>query len=117
MIKLIQKLIQFANRHPRVRDIILSYIAIDLAFALLEAAWDGLRARAAARMFPVRVGSREAESLYFISWMDENKKAMEGLPQSYIVETYLNHREAIQPNTREARLLESYESSFRRLFV
>lgn len=117
MIQLLQRLIQFANRFPRARNMILTYIAFDFAFALLDAAWDGLRARAAARMFPVRVGSREAESLYFISWLESNEKAMEGLPESYIIETYLNHREGMQEGSRDERTLRDFESSFKRFLV
>lgn len=117
MIKLVQKLIQYSNRYPRMRSMILSYLVLEFAFALLEAAWDGVRARAAARMFPVKVGSREAETLFFISWMKKNAKENEGLPEAYIVERYVNEREKLVPGTKAAKELKDYETSFKRFLV
>lgn len=113
----IRKILELANRFPRIAKAIFHYLLIDFAFELIGLAWDGLRARAAVAVFPVALGSEEAEGLMFIDWANANKDAIEGLPRSYVVDSYVAHRESWQPGSKEAKALESYEKSFKRYFM
>lgn len=113
----IRKILELAKRFPRLAQAILHYLLIDFAFELIELAWDGLRARAAVAVFPVALGSEEAEGLMFIDWANSNKDTIEGLPKSYVVDSYVAYREGWQPSSKEAKALENYEKSFKRYFL
>lgn len=113
----IRMIVDLGKRFPRVAQAIIHYMLIDFAFELIGLAWDGLRARAAVAVFPVALGSEEAENLMFIDWANSNKDMIEGLPQSYVADTYVAYREGWQPGSLEAKALEKYEKSFRRYFL
>lgn len=113
--KRIRMILDLGKRFPRIARAIIHYLMIDFAFELIGLAWDGLRARAAISMFPVALGSEEAESLMFIEWANTNEDMIEGLPRSYIVDLYVAHREDWKPGSVEAKALQKYEKAFERI--
>lgn len=115
--KRIRKIVELGKRFPRITRAIIHYLLIDFAFELIGLVWDGLRARAAVSMFPVALGSEEAEGLMFIDWANDNSDMIEGLPHQYVVDTYVAYREGWQPNSTEAKALDKYEKSFKRYIL
>lgn len=111
-----RRIYELSKKFPRLTKSFISFILWDLGLEVIELVIDGLRARAAVKLFPVALFDDETETLLFTDWVEEFPHRRRLSPE-VMTQQYIAFREKVEPGSKEHAKLVEYSGSFLRMLV